>query len=645
MKGIIDMISFNLESSLLSNVERSGDEFTFGRGSGEIRVPFSAVGGRFVVAELENLTDDSAGIIWQFSAADGQNIGFKMGLLPHLMTRIALPFDFLDGTVLFLPRTPGKLKTVTFGRPLPKEAVTLFTIRAGDSMNEAKFIIRDLRIVDEEPDYPLPDVKMVDKLGQKLCTEWPGKTHSLPEMKSRLREELKTADLSGLESETLSRYGGLKSKKFNATGYFRLENDGRRWWMVDPEGCAFFSKGLDCVRIDGDCNLQGIKQLCEFLPRRGSVGWSDESCRFFSFHKYNMYKAFGSDWYEKFCALCKSRMTKWGFNTVACWSDMRLADESGLPFTYIFGGSMLTKKLLFRDFPDVFSPEYGEVCEKWAAQLEPYAENDRLIGYFMGNEPQWAFVNNLNLASLLLESGKELESYKVMIGWLREKYGEIGNLNAAWGTDFGDYSEIAPASGEKAVADQWEFTRMMIREYMRVPAEAIRKIDPNHLNLGIRYAWLSSDALTAGSEFVDVFSFNCYKMDPTEPLDEFYARVGKPMIIGEFHFGALDVGLDATGLRGVTDQHERGVAYRHYMQKAAAHPMCVGAHYFTLNDQAYLGRFDGENYQIGLVDVCQRPYEDFVAGVELANGELYEIADGKLPTDAPKAKEIPAIAF
>ena len=90
---------------------------------------------------------------------------------------------------------------------------------------------------------------------------------------------------------------------------------------------------------------------------------------------------------------------------------------------------------------------------------------------------------------------------------------------------------------------------------------------------------------------------------------------------------------------------ERGAAYRRYMQRAAAHPMCVGAHYFTLNDQAYLGRFDGENYQIGIVDVAQRPYGEFESAVIETHREIYDVAEGKTPVDAREAREIPAIFF
>ena len=45
-------------------------------------------------------------------------------------------------------------------------------------------------------------------------------------------------------------------------------------------------------------------------------------------------------------------------------------------------------------------------------------------------------------------------------------------------------------------------------------------------------------------------------------------------------------------------------------------PELVGTHYFQWADQPSTGRFDGENYNIGLVDVTDRPYPDLVRGAE-----------------------------
>ena len=50
--------------------------------------------------------------------------------------------------------------------------------------------------------------------------------------------------------EDYSPYGGWKKKQFRATGFFRKEKAGGRWWLVDPEGCAFLSIGLDCMGYD-----------------------------------------------------------------------------------------------------------------------------------------------------------------------------------------------------------------------------------------------------------------------------------------------------------------------------------------------------------------------------------------------------------
>jgi hypothetical protein len=64
----------------------------------------------------------------------------------------------------------------------------------------------------------------------------------------------------------------------------------------------------------------------------------------------------------------------------------------------------------------------------------------------------------------------------------------------------------------------------------------------------------------------------------------------------------------------------------------------VGAHYFTLYDQSALGRFDGENYNIGFLDVCNRPYEPLAQAARASHERLYEVAVGQIQPyeDAPE---------
>ena len=164
--------------------------------------------------------------------------------------------------------------------------------------------------------------------------------------------------------------------------------------------------------------------------------------------------------------------------------------------------------------------------------------------------------------------------------------------------------------------------------------------------LGMRWAWISDPYLVEGWENFDVFSINCYAVDPTSAIQNIVdLGVDLPVMIGEFHFGALDAGLPATGLEGVLSQRDRGIAYRHYCEKAAAHPNGVGCHYFQCYDQFVLGRFDGENYNIGLFDICSQPYPNMMEQIKRCSSEIYEVADGQKEPCKEKAETIPMIAY
>ena len=71
---------------------------------------------------------------------------------------------------------------------------------------------------------------------------------------------------------------------------------------------------------------------------------------------------------------------------------------------------------------------------------------------------------------------------------------------------------------------------------------------------------------------------------------------------------------------------------------AAAKPWCVGTHYFILYDESAIGRFDGECYNIGFSDVCNRPYEELCTAARASHERLYDVASGTAPpfADAPE---------
>ncbi|MFR3128280.1 MAG: hypothetical protein ACLTNN_01885 [Blautia sp.] len=62
------------------------------------------------------------------------------------------------------------------------------------------------------------------------------------------------------------------------------------------------------------------------------------------------------------------------------------------------------------------------------------------------------------------------------------------------------------------------FSRDMLRRYVEIPARACRAVDQNHMILGMRWAWISDPDLVEGWENFDVFSINCYAVDPTSAI-------------------------------------------------------------------------------------------------------------------------------
>jgi hypothetical protein len=64
----------------------------------------------------------------------------------------------------------------------------------------------------------------------------------------------------------------------------------------------------------------------------------------------------------------------------------------------------------------------------------------------------------------------------------------------------------------------------------------------------------------------------------------------------------------------------------------------VGVHYYILYDQSALGRFDGECYNIGFLDVCNRPYEPQCRAARASHERMYDVATATLQpfADAPE---------
>lgn len=514
----------------------------------------------------------------------------------------------------------------------------------------ARFAMTALRLeaqpVPKMASILLPKGALLDELGQSRLHDWPGRTPDAATMSARLREQYTSAQ-EARWPDSFTRWGGWKSKKIGeGSGTFRVAEADGRWWLVDPDGYAFWSAGADCVRVDCDARIDGIEKALTWLPPEPEYADAykvgdgrREGAKFVSYLAANFIRTFGRDgWRDKWSRTALSQMKRLRFNTVGNWSEWSYASKARYPYVRPLdgGGSMVPR--IYRDFPDVFAAEFPSECARMAESLRPSAHDPALIGYFLMNEPAWGFSTELPAAGMLYVTDG-CATREELVRWLKQKYpgpGPEWQMAVTWdNVARGRWKEPLTSQAQE---DLRGFSVKMVERYFHELSGACRKVDPKHLNLGMRWAGVPPDWAVEGMKTFDVFSLNCYMEKlPRDRAERIQALLKMPVMVGEWHFGALDAGLPGSGIGHVRTQADRGRAYRAYLEDAAANPLCVGVHWFTLYDQSAMGRFDGENYNIGFLDICHRPYAELAEAAIASHERMYAVAAGRQApfADAP----------
>ncbi len=491
---------------------------------------------------------------------------------------------------------------------------------------------------------------MIDRFGQFAHKRWPGKIESVDDFLQRRRDEADDRDRHrGPDDWNL--YGGWNSgPRLNATGHFRVEKLRGKWWFVDPEGRLFWSHGVDCVRsTTGQTPITDREFLFADLPERGSAfaeffgkgNWAPhgyyQGKRYdtYNFTAANLLLKYGPTWQETFADLCHQRLRSWGLNTIGNWSDPQIYRMRRTPYTATISAGhqpLQASEGYWGKFPDVFDPDFRATLVKHLrAEKQTSAQDPWCIGYFVDNELAWGDEHSLAVATLA--SPRDQAAKRVFHADLKAKYDSIDKLNASWGSEHASWEALldstTPPDSQQAGDDLAAFYTRSAEQYFRTCGEAIDEVAPEKLYLGCRFAWVNDRAVRAAAKYCDVLSFNRY-----EPgVADFHLPEGvdKPAIIGEFHFGALDRGMFHTGLQAVEDQTARAAAYSAYVRGAVKNPWLVGTHWFQFGDQATTGRGDGENYQIGFLDIADTPYPEIIAASRSVGSTIYPLRFGDSP--------------
>jgi len=578
---------------------------------------------QFLVVEFRSSTSQrfELGIV-----SDEGNVSKRIHPYANVWVRAAIPLRFYrDGlgdadelaSTVNQPRNSYWINIEAGGRA-PVQHVRALSVTMRYPARAASVEIRKVGLSTTDPGDAILDggAPLIDDFGQYVHADWPEKARSRAQLEREWRQEERMLVPKSVVRP--SRYGGFAGPRRKATGFFRVERIDGRWWFIDPEGCRFWSLGVNGAglapprtRIVGrDKSFASIPTAAQFASGAQADPLRDPV----SFFVANELLRFGTDWHTGAALLTSRRMRAWGLNT-AYGSDLNDAlggAPTRQPYVYPLAGWQRSPGAIM-GMPDVYSPEFARRVDVEAAQqLAPHRDDPWMIGYFIGNEPPWPAREGELVDRVLAGPGSALKARFAA---------ELGK---------GD----TPAARKQLV-------HAAFRRYLEIVNAAVRRADPNHLNLGIRFGGTPPDDVIALARGFDVYSMNAYRWaPPKELIDEVYAIQNLPILIGEFHIGVPERGL-APGLVQALSQTERGVAYSYYVEHAAEHPAIVGTHWSQWIDQPATGRFDGENYGIGWIDVTDRPYPELVAAAKATHAKIEDIHSGKIAatTRTPRASE------
>jgi hypothetical protein len=382
-------------------------------------------------------------------------------------------------------------------------------------------------------------------------------------------------------------------------------------WLVTPCGERFFSLGVNVM--DG-----AVTQA--FSNERSAYHWA----RFYP----NL-----EDW----ARTARQRVLSWGFNTAGGWSLHPTLLE--LPTTL---NLELGRTAQFHWF-DPFDPATAERMHAWAHLLvAPYKGNPYRIGYFIDNEVGWW---NGALFLYYLKQPATNHTKQQLIARLREHYGSnwerfTQDFVPPQGTaSFEDLlhhthaTQLRPGGAGIQFVRQW--TGIITSLYYRLAHDAIRAADPEALILGDRLPiYYDPVAVRAMGQNVDVLSTNYNVDSPDGWLARYFfdglrqLAPGKPVLISEWFFAADENrsgNLNNGHLMTVPTQAERTDGAIMAAQRFAREPQIVGLHWFQYYDHPQGGRDDGEDYNFGLIDINDGPYERLVEAFSRINPNLADL--------------------
>ncbi len=373
-----------------------------------------------------------------------------------------------------------------------------------------------------------------------------------------------------------------------------------------------------------------------------------ETYSFYSANLDRKYSEISNDYMQKWQDVTLDRMRNWGFTSLGNWTDPAYYDNQQVPFFangWIIGDfkTVSSGDDFWGNMPDVFDPKFKARAMHTVSVIADEVKNTPwCVGVFIDNEKSFGRSETPQsrygiVFNTLKRDGSKVPTKAAFTKLAKDKYTTIEALNAAWGKNIESWSDFDQgidsvlatnkAQEKQQLADYSEMLYAYADKYFSTVDAAMQTYLPNHLYLGSRFAdWgMPMEVAKAATQYVDVMSYNIYK-EGLHPkgwgfLDDF----DMPSIVGEFHIGATDSGLFHPGLVHAANQQDRADMYQDYMGTIIDNPYFIGAHWFQYMDSPITGRaYDGENYNVGFVNVTDTPYKPMVNAAKNLHKDMYE---------------------
>jgi len=377
-------------------------------------------------------------------------------------------------------------------------------------------------------------------------------------------------------TNTLDKYGGVTTLSGKATGWFRVDKIGSRWFFITPEGNAFFSLGITHTG-------ETIKQ--------------DELGVFKSRFNGNQ---------DKLGAFFLDRLHAWSFNT-AGYGTLAVM-ESRIPYvaTIWTEGPRSKSAGAKSQNTDIFDPAVQQrLRSNVRTAAQPHIKNPFCLGYVFIDLPIWNLKPDPGPNYVeFLRSLPDLAPGRVAL----EKF-----------------LQAHPDSGVEGLMNH------IAETYYSVICSELRQADPHHLILGDRFmaATPSQQALQTpdsilktAARFVDVISFQ--PMGTQKPIkgyiDHVFEITGKPVLLAD---------VNTMTMRPARDQKETaeyeisaGKHTREYYLDAAGSAACIGIHRCTIRDyQPWNPQF----HRRGLLKADDTEYPSLIEMTKETNEQVFRM--------------------